>query len=82
MALIVSANWNNGSNAGIWARNWNNTRGNSNWNVGCRADSALPRSRHWHGGAEGEDFRPWAKSLCRPLFGRRARPLEDQRCGS
>ena len=41
MCPIVSANWNNGSNAGVWALNLNNVRGNANNNVGGRADSGL-----------------------------------------
>ena len=39
LCLQSGANWNNGSNAGVWASNWNNTRTNSNNNVGFRADS-------------------------------------------
>ena len=35
---ISGGNWNNGSNAGVWALNLNNVRGNSNSNVGCRLD--------------------------------------------
>jgi hypothetical protein len=38
MCLISSGNWNNSSNAGVWNANLNNTRGNSNNNVGFRAD--------------------------------------------
>ena len=34
---IGSANWNNGSNAGVFYRNWNNVRSNDNNNVGFRA---------------------------------------------
>lgn len=41
LALIVSANWSHGSNAGVWARYWGHTRGNSDTNVGCRAASYL-----------------------------------------
>lgn len=37
---IAGGNWNNGSNAGAWAVNFNNARTNSNTNVGFRADSA------------------------------------------
>lgn len=36
--LISCANWNNSSNAGVWYVNWNNTRSNSNNNVGGRSD--------------------------------------------
>lgn len=76
---IAGMNWNNGSNAGVWAVNCNNARGNSNDNVGCRADSALPRSPLvGQGGAEGDVFRPWAKSLGPSLSGSAS---ERQRIG-
>ena len=39
LCLQSGANWNNGSNAGVWASNWNNNRTNSNNNTGFRADS-------------------------------------------
>ena len=42
LCAISGGNWNNGSSAGVWALNLNNVRGNSNNNVGFRADS-LPR---------------------------------------
>ncbi len=42
MCTIACGNWNNGVNAGPWARNCNNSRANSNNNVGVRADSASP----------------------------------------
>ena len=34
---IASGNWNNTSNAGVFYRNWNNYRSNSNNNYGFRA---------------------------------------------
>jgi RNA-directed DNA polymerase len=37
LAVIRGGNWNNGSDAGLWAVNLNNTRSNSNDNVGLRA---------------------------------------------
>ena len=37
MLPIVGGNWNNGSNAGMFNRNWNNYRSNSNNNVGFRS---------------------------------------------
>lgn len=37
MCLISGGNWNNTSNAGVWALNLNNNRTNSNVNVGLRA---------------------------------------------
>jgi len=44
MCPIAGGNWNNGVNAGVWALNCNNTRTNTNNNVGCRADSAPPQA--------------------------------------
>ena len=43
LCVISGANWNNGGNAGVWALNLNNVRGNSNDNVGFRSDS-LPNT--------------------------------------
>ena len=61
MCPIAGGNWNNGANAGVWALNLNNVRGNSNNNVGFRADSATPRTPHGarpgDGGAKGDVFR-------------------------
>ncbi len=37
LAPIAGGNWNNSSNAGVWAVNVNNSRTNSNNNVGSRA---------------------------------------------
>jgi len=72
MCPIAGGNWNNGSNAGVWMLNLNNVRGNSNNNVGFRADSAKPRSQqHGHGGSKGDIFRrvvfSTAKSVYRTL---------------
>jgi RNA-directed DNA polymerase len=83
MCPIAAGNWNNGVNAGPWAANWNNARGNSNDNVGFRADSATPRTPQGDGGAEGDAFLPWAKSSCRLLPGsaserQRRRTLHSQ----
>lgn len=39
LCAISGGNWNNGGNAGVWALNLNNVRGNSNNNVGFRSDS-------------------------------------------
>ena len=44
MCPIAGGNWNNGVNAGVWALNCNNTRTNTNNNVGLRADSAPPQA--------------------------------------
>jgi len=54
MCPIASGNWNNGANAGVWALNLNNVRGNSNNNVGCRADSVTPRTPQGDGGTKGD----------------------------
>ena len=35
---ILGGNWSNSTNAGVWARNWNNNRTNTNNNVGFRSD--------------------------------------------
>ena len=80
MCPISGGNWNNSSNAGVWTLNLNNVRGNSNNNVGFRADSASPRSAQAHGGAKGDTFRRVisammiaAKSACFRLSGRARR---------
>lgn len=74
MCPIVSANWNNGSDAGVWALNLNNVRANANNNVGGRADSALPRSLQGQGGSKGGVFwrtgQPGAKSIFMRTSGR------------
>ncbi len=58
MCPIAGGNWNNGTNAGVWMLNLNNVRGNSNNNVGFRADSATPRTLiTGDGGAKGDAFR-------------------------
>lgn len=48
LCLQSGANWNNSSNAGVFASTWNNTRTNSNNNVGFRSDSILltPDAHH------------------------------------
>ena len=74
MCPIVSANWDNGSNAGVWALNLNNVRSNANTNVGGRADSASPRTAQADGGTKGGAF--WrlamraAKSMLMSISGR------------
>jgi len=58
MCPIVSANWNNGSNAGVWTLNLNNVRTNANNNVGARADSIpYPHRQECHSGIQGGAFR-------------------------
>ncbi len=73
MCPILGGNWNNGTNAGVWALNLNNERGNSNNNVGFRADCVPPQgSQHERSGTEGGVFRrarPGAKSVCPLLSG-------------
>jgi len=44
LCLLSGANWNNSTNAGVWAANWNNNRANSNNNVGFRLDYGSPQS--------------------------------------
>jgi hypothetical protein len=62
MCPISGGNWNNTSNAGVWALNFNNSRGNSNNNVGFRSDSESPRIQQWNGGTKGDFFRRAAKT--------------------
>ena len=70
LCAISGGNWNNGSNAGVWTLNLNNVRGNSNNNVGFRADS-LPGWPHAALAARqrGSDRRGWCRNLvlCAPL---------------
>jgi hypothetical protein len=90
MCPIVGGNWNNGAIAGVWALNLNNVRGNSNDNVGCRADSVTPRMLQGNGGTKGEAFRravravhtvrTTAKSECRRLSGSVSRAGAPVRC--
>lgn len=81
MCPISGGNWNNSSSAGIWYLNLNNVRGNSNNNVGFRADSASPQgSRFDRSGTKGDAFRRArqraAKSVGFRLSGRTACGLE------
>lgn len=78
MCPIVGGSWNNTSNAGVWALNLNNTRSNTNNNVGFRADSISPHgSMLDRSGIKGDAFRrvaaalATAKSVC---FGDSGRP--------
>jgi len=65
MCPLSGGNWNNASDAGVWALNLNNTRSNSNNNVGFRSDSATPRALKRDGGAKGGVFlQRAAKSVC------------------
>ena len=62
MCPIAGGNWNNGTNAGVWTLNLNNVRGNSNNNVGFRADSVTPHTPQGDGGTKGDAFRREATS--------------------
>ena len=66
MCPIAGGNWNNGVNAGVWTLNLNNVRGNSNDNIGFRADSVTPHTLHGarpsDGGTKGDAFRREATS--------------------
>jgi len=82
MCPISGGNWNNSSNAGVWALNLNNVRGNSNNNVGFRADSISPHGPQGRSGIKGGAFRhavqTAAKSAGFRLSGRTARRLEGR----
>lgn len=78
---LSCANWNNGSNAGVWTLNLNNNRANSNYNVGFRSDSVSPRIGQPNGGTKGGAFRQAlvaAKSVYRSISGRAGNSLERQ----
>ena len=51
-------NWNNGSNAGVWAMNVNNSRTNSNNNYGFRSDFISPHTFNRDSGIKGDHFLP------------------------
>lgn len=75
MCPISGGNWNNSSNAGVWTLNLNNVRGNSNDNVGFRADSISPHGPLFgRSGIKGDAFRrvvrSTAKSECFRFSGR------------
>jgi hypothetical protein len=83
MCPILSANWNNESNAGVWALNLNNVRTNANNNVGGRADSIpLPHRCICQSGIQGDAFRrvvhSTAKSAGFRFSGRAGDSLEGQ----
>ncbi len=71
MCPISGGNWNNSSNAGVWALNLNNVRSNANNNVSFRADSISPQGLTFgRSGIQGDAFRrvvgllATAKSVC------------------
>jgi hypothetical protein len=80
MCPNCGGNWNNGSNAGVWALNLNNSRANSNDNYGFRSDSESPRTAQADGGTKGGAFlrsgQPGAKSAARIFAGRGRKALE------
>jgi hypothetical protein len=80
MAPISSGNWNNSSNAGVWALNLNNNRTNSNNNIGFRSDSDSSRTRKLDGETKGGVFlRATVKSVWHRFSSRLAKSyLESQ----
>jgi len=73
LCVISGGNWDNGSNAGVWALNLNNVRGNSNNNIGFRADP-LPATPHAATAVRqrGSHRRGWCRNvlLSHPLVAR------------
>lgn len=55
MCVIAGANWNNSTNAGLWARNFNNSRANSNDNYSLSSDSR-PQTAQAESGIQGGAF--------------------------
>ncbi len=82
MCPIAAFNWNNGTTAGVWALNLNNVRGNSNNNVGFRADSIPHRLKFSQSGIKGDAFRRVTKVVAKSdgfrLSGRAGHRLEGQ----
>lgn len=64
LCVIAGGDWNNGSNAGLCALNLNNVRGNSNNNVGFRADSSPSKRPHAANAVRqrGSDRRGWCRN--------------------
>lgn len=62
---IVSGNWNNSSNAGVWALNLNNVRSNSNDNYVVRADSISPHTACADSGIKGGAFLRLAQAFAK-----------------
>lgn len=77
---IRGSNWNNAANAGVFALNCNNDRGNVNTNIGGRPDSIPLALRYADGGLKGGVFlhlvRAFAKSAGRPFSSRHHVVLE------
>jgi hypothetical protein len=63
LCAISGGNWNNGGNAGLCALNLNNVRGNSNNNVGFRADSLPGKPNAAHAARQrGSNRRGWCRN--------------------
>ena len=78
---MSGANWNNSSNAGVWALNLNNVRSNSNDNYGFRSDSKSPRTAQADGGIKGGSFLRVVQALAKSaghLFTSRHRVVLDR----
>ncbi len=64
---IRGGNWNNAAIAGVFNLNCNNTRTNSNNNIGARPDSFSPQTAYADSGTKGGAFwrsgQPGAKSI-------------------
>lgn len=69
LCVISGGNWNNGSLAGVWTLNLNNVRGNSNNNVGFRADSlpCLPNAANAVR-QRGSNYRGWCRNVLLMVF--------------
>jgi hypothetical protein len=64
LCVISGGNWNNGGLAGVWTLNLNNVRGNSNNNIGFRADSlpGMPCAAY-AARQRGSNRRGWCRNL-------------------
>lgn len=73
LCVMAGANWNNSTNAGAWARNFNNVRSTSNLNYGFSSDSR-PQAAQAVSGIQGGAFlrlaQAFAKSAAHPFSSR------------
>jgi hypothetical protein len=76
---IVGGNWNNTTNAGVWYRNFNNNRANSDNNVGFRCDYRFPLRARLRTVENIGMCCPALSELVNPLHFGRIRP-EDLEC--
>ena len=77
---IRGGNWNNGASAGVFNLNCNNTRTNSNTNIGARPDS-IPRTLQKDCGLKGGAFPHLARAFAKSsghLFTSRHRVVLDR----